>query len=177
MDAQWQGSIDINAPVERVYGYLADFPKHCEWAQTLDRMEQKQAGDANGVGAVYLTHELQAMQSDRAPRGPMPAKGFKGTTECTVTDLVPNRRIAWKAHPVPVSMGIHASLAFDLQPGQNGGTLLTQNIEMHQPWLPFQLFSRIAFKVKPEEMESRGRAQWQASLDNIKKILEQDPAL
>ncbi len=173
MDAKWQGSVDINAPVERVYEYLSDFPKHCEWAQTLDRMEQKQPGDQRGVGAVYRTYEIQAMQSDRAPRGPLPAKGMKAATECTVTEKFPNRRIAWKAKPAPVGMGVHASLAFDLQPGQNGGTRLTQSIEMHQPWLINQMFARVSFKSKPEALEAKAAAQWQASLDNIKTIMEQ----
>jgi uncharacterized protein YndB with AHSA1/START domain len=173
MDAKWQGTVEIDAPVERVYEYLADFPKHCEWAQTLDRMELKQPGQQNGVGSVYLTYEMQAMQADRAPKGALPEKGFKGKTECTVTELVPNKRIAWKAHPVPVSMGVHASLAFDLQPDPKGGTIVKQTIEMHQPWLPMQVFSRAAFKMKPAEMEARGAAQWQASLDNIKQVLEQ----
>jgi uncharacterized membrane protein len=32
MDVNWQGSIQIDAPIEQVYRYLADFPRHCEWA-------------------------------------------------------------------------------------------------------------------------------------------------
>ena len=57
MDITWQGFVDIAAPVDKVYAYLADFPKHCEWAQTLESMELKKPGDANGVGAVYRTGE------------------------------------------------------------------------------------------------------------------------
>src|SRR5881275_1469150 len=101
MDEQWSGSVTIDAPVERVYSYLADFPKHCEWAQTLESMEQTKPGGANGVGAVYKTSERQGFQSDRAPRGPMPPKAFKGATQAEVTELLANRRIAWKAHPIP----------------------------------------------------------------------------
>ena len=67
MDINWQGSVQINAPVEQVYRYLADFPRHCEWAQTLERMEQIRAGDSTGIGARYLTFERQAMQADRKP--------------------------------------------------------------------------------------------------------------
>ena len=171
MDTTWQGVVDVDAPVERVYDYLADFLKHCEWAQTLERMELEQPGQSNGVGAVYLTYERQAMQSDRPPQGPMPDKGFKGKTKCTVTELVPTRRIAWKAHPVPVSMGIHAALSFDLEPAPNGGTIVKQNIQMHQPWLPTQIFARAVFRMNPAEMAPRGEAQWQASLDNIRQLL------
>jgi uncharacterized membrane protein len=176
MDLNWQGSVDINAPVDRVYTYLADFPKHCEWAQTLERMEQKKPGSASGVGAVYRTYERQGLQADRAPRGPLPAKASKGTTECEVTELAPNKRIGWKAHPVPVGLGIHANLGFDLAPNANGGTHLTQTIHMHEPWLMAQLLSRLMFRMKPEQAEAKTHAQWQASLDNIKKILEEPAA-
>jgi uncharacterized protein YndB with AHSA1/START domain len=173
MDVTWKGSVEIDAPVDRVYAHLADFPKHCEWAQTLERMELKKAGSGSGVGAVYRTYEKQAMHADRAPRGPLPAKAFKGTTECEITDLVPGKRIAWRAHPVPVGMGVHAELAFDLAPIDANRTRLTQTISSHQPWLPFQIFARFVFKTNPATMEQKAQAQWQASLDNIKAILEE----
>ncbi len=173
MDTQWQGTVDIAVPIERAYAYLADFPRHCEWAQTLERMEQRAPGDARGVGAVYRTFERQAMQADRAPRGPLPAKAFKGTTECEVVELIPNQRIAWRAHPVPIGMGTRAELAFDLAPRPDGGTQLTQTIHMHQAWLPLQLFSRLVFKTNPAAMETKAKAQWNASLRNIKAVLEE----
>jgi uncharacterized membrane protein len=174
MEANWSGSVTIAAPVERVYAYLADFPRHCEWAQTLERMEQQRAGDANGIGARYLTFERQAFQADRKPRGPMPAKAFKGKTLAEVRELAPNRRIAWHSHPVP-RMRIWADIAFDLAPEGNGAKL-TQTIRMHQGWLPLQLFARLAFKSTPAAMEEKARAQWAASLQNIKTILEEPGA-
>lgn len=173
MEIQWQGTTDINAPVDRVYAYLADFPKHCEWAQTLERMELRKPGDNRGVGAVYRTYERQAMHADRPPRGPMPAKAFKGTTECEVTELEPNQRIAWRAHPVPITMGTSAQLAFDLEPLDAERTRLTQTIRMRQSWLPSQIFARLVFKMDLAAMERKGAAQWQASLNNIKAILEE----
>lgn len=173
MDIQWQGTVDIHAPIDHVYAYLADFPKHCEWAQTLERMEQRAPGDARGVGAVYRTYERQAMHADRPPRGPLPDKAFKGVTECEVTELEPNQRIAWRAHPVPITMGTSAQLTFDLEPLDAGRTRLTQTIRMRQSWLPSQIFARLVFKMNPAEMERKGAAQWQASLQNIKAILEE----
>ena len=153
---------------------MADFPRHCEWAQTLERMEQRKAGEAGGVGAQYLTFERQAFQSDRQPRGPLPTKAFAGKTLAEVRELVPNRRIAWHSHPVP-KMGISADIAMDLAPADHGGTRLTQTIRMHQAWLMVQLFSRLMFKTNPAGMEAKAHAQWDASLRNIKAILEEDP--
>lgn len=172
MDITWQRSITIAAPVERVYGYLADFPKHCEWAQTLEHMEQTRPGTAGGAGAVYKTYERQAFQADRVPGGPMPDKASKSATVCEVTELSPYQRIAWSAHPVPIGLGIHARLAFDFAESRDGGTQLTQSIAMSQPWLPTQLISRVLFKMTPEAMAAKSRAQWDASLENIRAILE-----
>ncbi|MHB8646225.1 MAG: SRPBCC family protein [Thermomicrobiales bacterium] len=170
MDRDWQGSIHVDAPVEEVYRYLADFPKHCEWAQTLERMEETKPGDSTGIGRTYRTTERQAFQSDRAPREEL-NKGFKGTTMCEVRDLVPNQRIAWHSYALP-KMGISADLAFELTP-KAGGTTVKQQITMHQPAAPMWLFRKFVFKMSAEEMETRALAQWQASLANIKAILEE----
>lgn len=173
MDHQWQDTIHIDAPVEAVYAYLADLPRHCEWAQTLESMELKKPGDARGVGAQYLTHERQAFQNDRRPRESLAdRKAFKGTTLAEVRELVPNRRIAWHSHPVP-RMGVHADIALELAPAPDGGTTLTQRIAMHQAALPMLLF-RPVFRMGPEEMKAKSEAQWKASLQNIKAILEED---
>jgi uncharacterized membrane protein len=173
VDITWQGSVDIAAPVDKVYAYLADFPKHCEWAQTLERMEQKKPGDPSGVGAVYKTYERQALHSDRVPRGPMPENASKGTTESEVTELVPNRSIRWKAHPLPIGMGVYAKLAFDLAPVDGNTTRLTQNVDFHMPTMIFKFFSRFVYKDSVDSMVSKQKAQYQASLNNIKTIMEE----
>jgi hypothetical protein len=173
MDAHWKETIELDAQVDRIYAYLADFPNHCEWAQTLERMELKKAGDNRGVGAVYRAHERQRMQADRAPRGPMPARAMKGTTECEITELSPGKRIAWRAHPVPVGMGTHARLSFDLEPIGDSRTRLTQTIDFHQPDILFTFFARVASRTNPAVLEGRMHAQWRASLANVKAILEE----
>lgn len=174
MERQWQGSVHVDAPVEQTYRYLADFPKHVEWAQTLAHMEETKPGDSAGIGRTYKTTERQAFQSDRQPREAL-SKGFKGTTICEVRELVPNRRIAWHSYALP-KMGISADLAFDLAPDAAGGTTVTQTITMHQPAVPTWIFRMLVFKMSEEEMEKRARAQWQASLANIKAILEESKA-
>ena len=167
MDIYWQGSTQINAPVEQVYRYLADFLRHCEWAQTLERMEQIRAGDSTGIGARYLTVERQAMQSDRKPYEQL-TRGMRVKTICEVRELNPNRRIAWHAHTAPKAMGLYADLDFELAPAV-GGTLLTQHYRFHQP--PIMVFM---FKLMfGSNVEAKGNAQWDASLRNIKAILEQ----
>jgi hypothetical protein len=130
-------------------------------------MELKRPGDPSGVGAQYLTSERQAFQADRLPRAPI-TKGMRAKTLCEVRELSPNQRISWHAHPTPIKMGTHADIMIELAPEGEGHTRLTQTILMHQPELLFAFFHR--FKgVTPE----KAYAQWQASLNNVKLILEE----
>jgi uncharacterized membrane protein len=166
MDVNWQGSIQIDVPVERAYGYLADLPRHAEWAQSVERLELKRAGDSSGVGAVYRTAERQDWQTDRAPRAAL-TRGVSGATMCQLVELIPNRRIAWRSWaPVP-GVKHEGAYAFELASDGNGGTRLTQSAALEDNWLG-DIVSRLVFKTTPE----KARAQWEASLRNIKAILE-----
>jgi uncharacterized membrane protein len=166
MDVTWQGTIHIHAPLEQTYRYLADLPRHAEWAQSVERLEQVHPGDSDGVGAVYRTAERQAWQTDRAPRGPL-TQGVAGATMCELVELVPNRRIAWRSWaPVPGVKHV-GTYAFELASDGNGGTRLTQASALEDNWLG-DIVSRLLFKTTP----AKARAQWEASLRNIKTILE-----
>jgi hypothetical protein len=168
MNVNWRGSIQIAVSVEQAYRYLADLPRHAQWAQSVERLDLICAGDSSGVGAVYRTAERQGWQTDRAPRAPL-TRGVAGATMCEMVELIPNRRIVWRSWaPVP---GVkHAgAYAFDLASDGNGGTRLTQSAALEDNWLG-DIVSRLVFKTTPE----KARAQWQASLGNIKAILEAD---
>ena len=171
MRQEWQESIAIAASPEEVYRYLADFPSHCEWAQTLERLERTRAGDVRGVGARYRAIEHQALQSDRGPQQPISARGgLRSQTSCEIRELLPGRRIAWHAHTLPRS-GLRADLSFDLADKAEHGTLLTQRIVFHQPGL-LRLIFRLILRATEEELVTKGAAQWSAGLRNIKTILE-----
>jgi uncharacterized membrane protein len=166
MNVDWQGSIQIHVSVEQTYRYLADLPRHAEWAQSVERLELKRAGDSSGVGAVYRTAERQDWQTDRVPRAPL-TRGVAGATMCELIELIPNRRIAWRSWaPVP-GVKHEGAYAFELAPDGNGGTRLTQSAALEDNWLG-DIVSRRVFKTTPE----KARAQWYASLSNIKTILE-----
>ncbi|HEX5689275.1 MAG TPA: SRPBCC family protein [Roseiflexaceae bacterium] len=166
MNVSWQGTIHIHTPVEQVYDYLADLPSHAEWAQSVERLELVQQGDGNGVGAVYRTAERQAWQTDRAPRAAL-TRGVAGTTMCEMVELDMNRRIAWRSWaPVP-GVKHEGAYAFELASDGNGGTRLTQSAALEDNWLG-DIVSRLLFKTTPE----KARAQWDASLRNIKVVLE-----
>ena len=172
LQIHWEGTITAAAPVEGTYDYLADLPRHREWAQSVERIEPQQPGDAAGVGARYLTYERQALHADRLPHQSLADRG--GVAEkslAEVRELVPHRRIAWHAHSVP-RRNIRVDIAFDLTPAPGGGTIITQRIAMRLS-LPALLLARLFLRVGPAELQSRSEAQWHASLQNIKTILEQ----
>ena len=100
MDIEWKGQVQIQRPIEQVFAYLADFQRHAEWAQTLVKMEQVREGNSLGIGAVYRTYERQAMQSNRQP-GEALLHGMEAKTLCEITEIIPNKRIAWHSHTLP----------------------------------------------------------------------------
>ena len=166
MNVTWQGSIQIDVPVEQAYRYLADLPRHAEWAQSVQRLELKRPGDSSGVGTVYRAAERQDWQTDRAPRAPL-TRGVAGSTTCELVELIPNRRIAWRSWaPVP-GVRHEGAYAFELASDGNGGTRLTQSAALEDNWLG-DIVSRLLFKTTPQ----KARAQWNASLHNIKAVLE-----
>lgn len=165
MDITWSGTVTIAASVEQVYAYLADFPRHAEWAQSVQQLVVVREGDQHGVGVIYRTAERQGWQHDRRPHQPL-TKGVPGDTLCEVTELIPNQRIAWRSWaPVP-GVRHEGIYSFLLEQAANG-TKLTQMSSLRDNWLG-DLVSRIVFKTTP----TRAHAQWQASLHNIKLILE-----
>jgi uncharacterized protein YndB with AHSA1/START domain len=74
-------SVDITAPPEIVYQYLADFRRHPEWSHGLAALEPSD-GDAHEVGAEFAATE-------RVPQ--------RFTSFARITALEPARRIAWDA--------------------------------------------------------------------------------
>lgn len=165
MDLTWTGTVLIAAPREQVYAYLADFPRHAEWAQSVVQLALVRPGDERGVGAVYRTAERQGWQADRRPYQPL-ARGVPGDTMCEVTALVPGRQLAWRSWaPVP-GVRHEGHFAVELETVATG-TRLTQRIQLRDNWLGDKV-SRFVFRTTP----AKAYAQWEASLRNIKAILE-----
>lgn len=132
-----QTSVIIQAPVEQVYNYLADFPRHPEWVQNLSKVTQISAGSV-GVGTTFKTEE-----------GPPPVTfgqklwimvyflagvfgGAKPYSEAKITALETNHRIAWQAG-IRKGTGFFnfAEWEFELKP-QGAATHLTQRFN----WKP-----------------------------------------
>lgn len=78
----WQSevSVDIKAPVEDVYRYLADFRRHQEWSSAVMSFLKQVTPGPIAVGTEFEAGET-------APS--------RIVTHSRITALEPNRRIAW----------------------------------------------------------------------------------
>jgi uncharacterized membrane protein len=95
-----QAVITIDAPIQTVYDYFADFTRHPEWVKNLSKVQQTTSGPLavgtrfraeEGVPPVSLGRTLKAMLF--FIRGLI--GGAKPFSEAEITALEPGRRIAW----------------------------------------------------------------------------------
>ncbi|MFN8515080.1 MAG: SRPBCC family protein [Chloroflexia bacterium] len=170
MEVNWEGTIEVAAPVETAYRYLADLPRHREWAQSVERLELQRPGDVDGVGACYLTYERQGLQDDRRPHEEIGGRaGIVEKSLVEMRELVPNRRVALQAHSVP-RKNIRVEIAFEFAPLTGGGTRVTQRIAMKMSPTAV-LLARLLLRVGPAELRAKTEAQWRASLENVRVVL------
>jgi hypothetical protein len=166
MSREWTGSVRIKAPVEAVYAYLADFTRQSEWDAATMRVELKKAGDASGVGAEYRAYERLDLLARVREHAPL-MKDQAGLVDREVREMIPNRRIAWHAHPVP-RMGLSLDCAFEFQP-DGDGTLLTETVRLNS-WTIVDKMQQVVFR----SMDEKQYAQWQENLERIKKNVEKN---
>lgn len=133
-----QTSITIQAPVEKVYAYLADFRRHPEWVNNVSKVTPTTSGPI-GVGTLFKTEE-------GPPPVPLGKKlrmlahfmsgvfsGAKTYSEAKITALEANRRIAWQGSiPKGDSYLSFAEWEFILDP-QGEATHLTQRFRYAPP--------------------------------------------
>jgi uncharacterized protein YndB with AHSA1/START domain len=136
-DYQGQSAITIQAPIDRVYAYLADFRKHPEWAKNLSKVTQVTPGPI-AVGTVFKTQEgVPPVRVGQQVKMMVPFMlgvfgGAKPYSEATITALQPPGRIAWQAG-IPKGAGYFnfAEWEFVLE-AQGNATHLTQRFH----WKP-----------------------------------------
>lgn len=161
MRLHWQNSIDVPLSVEQVYATLSNFERHAEWSRSLERMEKVRDGDERGIGARYITHERLEFP---AKAGDAPQSSTVRTA-AEVRELIPNKRIAWHAHPMP-RVG-SAELSFDLTPTMDGGTRISQTVHEYYP-APIAFMLRVRYNVTEEGI----LRQLDRGLQTLKETLE-----
>lgn len=146
----WQSevSIEIDTPVSEVYRYLADFPRHLEWAYARMSYLKRVTPGPTQVGSEFDAAET------------MP---FKAVTHSRITALDPLSRIAWHAW-------FSKGSAFDwefLLSERDGGTHLVQRTTWHTAFV-FRVLTWPLILLRRRQMPVENRL----SLERIKSNLE-----
>ena len=137
-------SVDIAAPMDKVYRYLADFTRHSEWSMSVATIEQVTPGPV-GVGTEFKASEI------------IPAKLV---SFARITALDAPTRVTWESTDHRI---FRTNWEFGLS-AQNGGTHLVQRVTFYPIGLlgPILLLMRKR-QAPPENLKS---------LNRIKEILE-----
>jgi uncharacterized membrane protein len=174
----YETSVNIKAPVDVVYGYVADFPRHVEWNHQPTKMTPLTSGPVS-VGSRFQTQEQTASNLKFGQKvmfalgGPIfrLMYGAADYTEAEITALDPNERVAWKARAPSKRKGDLMRMNWEIQLQSNGnGTEVTQRCEIAPPDE-----SPMASMVN-EDMARQGREEVTANLMRLKSILEGQPA-
>jgi uncharacterized membrane protein len=107
--ATMESEIQISAPPEEVFAYLADLDKHPEWSHCMEI--QKTSEGPVGVGTTYQSKGKNF--------------GLTATENIEVVKQQPNERFAWRSTG---AFGWKFGWSFELRP-QDGGTLLIERYE------------------------------------------------
>ena len=144
---RFEDQISISAPAGQVYDYVADFPRHAEWAGN-DLQVTKSTEGPVAVGSVFSTT----------------AKQF-GTQreESTIMEMSPGSAFAWESKG---ALGL-ARHRFSLA-GDGGSTTLTKSAEIVEPTSLAKVTSWKLSKDIPKGLHS--------DLANIKAHLEGNTA-
>lgn len=115
----------VNAPVDKVFNYLADYTRAREWALgNIESIEKTSRGPV-AVGSTFTVGVRQSVHSG-AMMFPTVSEGVS-RSNVVVTEYVPDRRVVFE-----VQTGSTRMLTFfDLEPW-GGGTRITMGYEWHQ---------------------------------------------
>ncbi len=166
----YKTEVQINAPFEKVYRYLADFPLHVEWSHQPQAMIALTEGET-AVGSQYHTEETNPSNMPFMQKIMMPFMRLlykpESFTIAEITDLNPNKCIAWTAY-APNKQGkklMRMNWELLLE-GKNGGTQVTEGCEIDPP-----ADSPLASMVS-ENMVANNKEETTRNLQRLKSIME-----
>jgi uncharacterized protein YndB with AHSA1/START domain len=133
-------SIDIAAPPEKVFDYLADFARHAEWSTSVSALEQITPGPV-GVGTEFKSNETLPQE-------------FVSFAKITALDAP--TRVAWESTDHQVFRTVWE---LEMTPSA-GGTHLVQRVTFY----PISAFGNEfllirQLQVEPENIKSLNRIQ------------------
>jgi uncharacterized protein YndB with AHSA1/START domain len=116
-----QKQLNIKAPAEKVFSYLADITRHSEWGRPQFKQEiEKTSEGPVGQGSTFRSVGHQFGRNEDT---------------VTITEYVPNQRLAFESDG-KAGLIRHT---FELQP-EDGGTRVTKRFEPVRAKFPFMVF-------------------------------------
>jgi uncharacterized membrane protein len=170
----YETSVNIEAPADVVYSYVADFPRHVEWNHSPTKITPVTDGPIR-VGSQFQTQEQTAsnlklgqrvMLAVMEPVGKL-MFGAADYTVAEITALEPNERLAWKSRLPSTKRGDLLRMNWEIQFQSGGnGTNVTQRCEIVPPEeSPFA-------RMVNEDMATQGREEATKNLTRLKGIIE-----
>lgn len=139
--------IAMNAPQEKVFGYVADITKHGEWGNPSQRLQvEKASTEPVGQGSTFhsVGHQF-GRQEDSV----------------TITDYVPNRRVVYESH----GKAGHVRHWFEITPA-GAGVEVEKGFDVVRAAFPFVIFKPVVTTfIAPSALKG--------DLQRIKARLEQ----
>ncbi|MFL5758663.1 MAG: SRPBCC family protein [Thermomicrobiales bacterium] len=164
MEKHWEGSVHIDAPVDQVFPYLADFTRHPEWDQSTLKVEKLTEGDDTGVGAEWKIYE--AFDLFGIGRRETKPKLGTGLVKRVVRDVVPNHKVEWHAQPIP-RIGVTADYLFQVEE-EDGGTKVTQQVTFNVHGV-----LDAATRVLTKNLDKNIRQIWPQNLQQLESVVTQ----
>jgi carbon monoxide dehydrogenase subunit G len=141
--ARYASESVINVPPEKVFAYVADLPRHSEWASHKLEVMQTSSGPVAAGSTFESVSHLFGTQREKL----------------TVIDNSPRKRCAFESTG---SLGLVLN-AFELA-AVDGGTMLTKSVEIERPSFMARLMAPMVGRT--------ARKSLTADLAGIKKHLE-----
>ena len=173
-DFKSERTVSIQAPVEAVYKYVSDFPRHVEWNHQPTEMTKLTDGPV-GVGSVFRTKEQPAGNTFWLLKLLWPLVtqlvGVADYTEAEITTLEPNRRVAWKATAPLKKGGLQARSEWELcLESRENATLITQ-------WVHLEILGKMGERMNPETAAAQTGEEMEHNLARLKEIVEAQTVL
>jgi uncharacterized protein YndB with AHSA1/START domain len=127
--ARVEKQITINAPPEKVFGYVADIARHGEWATPGHKLHVEKTSEGPvGQGATFRSVGHQFGKNEDTVR---------------ITEYVPNQRVVYESE----GKGGLMRHAFQVT-ASGGGVQLAKSFEPLKPKFPFVLLMPIAMRME-----------------------------
>ncbi len=174
MSVTFDTSVKINAPAEKIYAYVSDFPRHVEWCNQPQQMTALQNGPTQ-VGSRYRTEEGNPRNMPLGQKMMFAMMrpllkviyGVDGYTEAEVVALEDQRRVAWKARLPSRKKGDLMRMNWEIRlQAENGGTVVTQQCEIAPP------DSSPMKAMVNDDLAQQSKAEVAANLQRLKFIAE-----